>query len=143
MRLPVLMLTTGLLAACVQQPDDGRMPLPEMAQSSTIPSGASETPQNLTSERRMDDTDRTKCESEGGKIARVGMLQSEVCIKRYADAGKTCNDSDQCEGRCLAVVGSLPSPGKPLVGKCEADNNGFGCVSEIRSGKDVFGICTD
>ena len=41
------------------------------------------------------------CEEEGGVWGEFGTPAKEMCNIKTSDAGKTCTDSDQCEGYCV------------------------------------------
>lgn len=89
--------------------------------------------------------DAASCEAAGGFLAQRGKLQSRICVHPYADAGKTCRDSQECDGKC--VTSPQAEPGEPadgqLVGQCQADDALFGCYAEVVDGKRVRAICVD
>lgn len=85
--------------------------------------------------------ERAQCDSLGGEIQRAGLLGWEHCILPYADAGKTCSDSAECEGRCL--VNEMTDTGTALSGTCQADSNPFGCYTEMEDGEAGMAICVD
>lgn len=67
----------------------------------------------------------------------------------FADAGRSCTDSDQCVGRCLFDYGrraySLAGdpPAGPAAGRCEAEEGSLGCRSEVRNGRVQRPVCVD
>ncbi|MDR7102591.1 hypothetical protein [Croceicoccus sp. BE223] len=89
--------------------------------------------------------DAATCKAAGGFLDRRGRMQSEICVHPYADAGKACRDSQECDGKC--VTGASPEPGEAadgqLVGQCQADDALFGCYAEVVDGKRVRAICVD
>jgi hypothetical protein len=87
--------------------------------------------------------DVAACTANGGKVKPVCRMQKPACIFDYADAGKACSDSDQCQGRCVAAEGAMPEGGVAAKGVCEADNDVCGCSTEIVGGKAVAGRCVD
>jgi len=87
--------------------------------------------------------DVAACTANGGTVKPVCRMQKPACIFAYADAGKSCTDSDQCKGRCIAAEGAMPEGGATVAGICEADNDLCGCSTEIVGGKAVAGRCVD
>jgi hypothetical protein len=118
-------LAACVLAACTPS-----------AQPETSPQGAG--PQSFS--RDMNAADRAACTSAAGRVERRGRMGAELCIHAYADAGKQCTDSAQCQGKC--VSGGNPGT-PPVAGQCQADDRLFGCYSEIKGGKSVGAICID
>lgn len=89
--------------------------------------------------------DVAACEQAGGKVQQEGMLGMPRCVTPYKDAGKSCRDGDDCEGKCLgddAVTEYNAEPGK-LVGVCQANDSPFGCYAEIEDGSTQGMICVD
>ena len=79
-----------------------------------------------------------QCATSGGSIVNAGLVGAPACRITTADAGKLCNDSSECEGRCLVDDWEGDKPpriGADSKGKCEASNLTFGCFAEIRGGK--------
>jgi hypothetical protein len=87
--------------------------------------------------------DPTACAARGGEIRRVGRMQSERCIIRYADAGKQCTDGDQCAGDCRIEASPFPNAGQSAEGRCQAENQNFGCHANVEDGKATPAICID
>ncbi|CAN5196075.1 hypothetical protein BH10PSE2_BH10PSE2_21520 [soil metagenome] len=83
------------------------------------------------------------CVARGGEIRRVGRMQTPQCIIRYADAGKTCTDGDQCAGDCRIEGNSGVAPGTSVTGKCQADGDRFGCNTTVEDGKAAQTLCID
>jgi hypothetical protein len=130
----VLVAAFGALALVGCAPQDGPQP-------PTPPVGG-EKGQNQSYSRDMGTADRAACEAEGGSVQRRGMLGMEQCVHAYADAGKQCTDSSQCQGKCVGSAGAV-SPDKPASGTCQADDRLYGCYAEVRQGKAVNAICVD
>ena len=86
------------------------------------------------------------CARESGDYRRVCVAQEYMCVKRYADAGKSCRDSSECEGECRievttvcdeagkCVEPSLPKPGDAAIGACQADTDPCGSVIPVKGG---------
>ena len=84
------------------------------------------------------------CNTKGGVWKRVGLGQFYACVIAMPDAGKSCTDSSQCEGRCLTGAGGMPDEGnKQVTGSCQATNQPFGCFSEVENGVAGPGLCID
>jgi len=92
--------------------------------------------------RDMSVTDRAACTKGGGKVERRGRMGMELCVRPYADAGKTCTDSSQCDGKCIGNAGAAPDASQ-VAGQCQADDRLFGCYFEIKGGKAANAICVD
>jgi hypothetical protein len=130
----VLVAAFGALALVGCAPQDGpQRPVP--------PSGG-EKGENQSYNRDMGAEDRAACLAEGGTVQRRGMLGMEQCVHAYADAGKQCSDSAQCQGKCVGSAGAV-SPDKAASGTCQADDRLYGCYAEVRNGKAVAAICVD
>jgi len=85
--------------------------------------------------------DQDVCAAAGGEVRMEGMLGMYRCVKPYADAGKACRSSDDCEGKCLAS--GPEATGEEAVGACQANDSPFGCYAEIEDGKVANAICVD
>jgi len=86
--------------------------------------------------------DAASCAARGGEIRRVGRLQSEQCILKYADAGKPCTDSDQCAGDCRIEGNSGLNP-STVTGQCQVDSDRFGCHTPVEDGNAGATLCID
>ena len=83
------------------------------------------------------------CTANGGTITKVGRQQCHQCIISYADAGKSCQDSADCQGTC-EHKGEFIAPGLPnQVGQCTTDSSPFGCRQLIKKGVTQPAICVD
>jgi putative hemolysin len=109
---------------------------------SQAPQAASVPEANQSFARDMSAADRATCTSSGGRVERRGRLGAELCVKPFADAGKQCTDTSQCQGKCVGTADQASST-VPVSGQCQADNRLFGCYSEIKAGKAVNAICVD
>lgn len=83
------------------------------------------------------------CEARGGEIRRVGRLQSEQCVIRYADAGKACTSGGQCAGDCRIDQSPFPEAGQVAQGRCQAESQNFGCHANVENGRATSAICID
>ena len=109
--------------------------------SACVPAEAPDTEQPF--QTTLSDADRATCAADGGTVERRGRLGAELCVVPFADAGKSCTDSSQCEGQCIAEeTGPQPSAQNPK-GMCQADDRLFGCYSTIENGKIATTICVD
>jgi putative hemolysin len=85
--------------------------------------------------------DAATCSARGGEMRPVCRRQLPMCILPYADAGKSCRDDADCEGRCI-YRGDAPPGAANLTGKCQADNQPCGCTNFLSDGKSNI-ICVD
>ena len=94
-------------------------------------------PQSVANPRHVDPA---ACEASGGYVDRRGRGQFETCVHPYADAGQSCTDNQQCDGKCVTE----PDAGMTgVVGECQADDALFGCYAEVVDGAAVRAICVD
>jgi len=84
-----------------------------------------------------------ECISMGGKWVVLGLTypgKSASCDFRASDFGKSCADSTQCLGECLA-----PNEAKPeesTTGTCSEYLKVFGCFKYMKQGV-VESLCVD
>lgn len=81
---------------------------------------------------------RQDCVDAGGNWEAVGKMGLPDCIYSYADAGKKCSASSECEGNCIVteVDGSDP--------QCAENSDIFGCHSSIEEFEETGAImCVD
>ncbi len=104
---PVLLLAALLLGSCAPTPPDAPRVNPFWSQA------------------------RQDCVREGGRWGKGGLLQLEMCFPHYADAGKACTASSQCEGQCDADTR-----------QCTASFS-FGCQSYLDDNGETVSICSD
>jgi len=91
-----------------------------------------------------------RCKNSGGSYEGVGLAGNSMCIITYKDAGQSCTNSSQCEGRCIydgrnsngelnsgyiEFANNYKSGDKLQVnGYCEENNNPFKCSTEVING---------
>nr|WP_241093703.1 hypothetical protein [Xanthomonas sp.] len=86
--------------------------------------------------------DAASCAAQGGSMRPLGRRGLLRCVVPFADAGKACSDSDQCQGDCL--VATPVASGTPAQGTCQRDiSENFGCRQEVRGGVGASQICID
>jgi hypothetical protein len=83
------------------------------------------------------------CAARGGTWGPVGRLQAPSCVLPYADAGKACRDSDDCEGECRYAGEETLEAGQAVAGQCQVNSDRFGCFTRIEDGKAEPAICID
>ncbi|MEJ2795712.1 hypothetical protein WAE56_20100 [Iodobacter sp. LRB] len=83
------------------------------------------------------------CALEGGEIKQGGIMGHSYCVKPYPDAGKTCRDSTDCQGKCLAELGTPQAEDGKQTGHCQANTLPFGCYAEVKNGNIGPGLCVD
>lgn len=86
-----------------------------------------------------------RCAQSGGFLAKRGKRGNLMCVQPFADAGKACTSTKECQGRCLAVddSGGVPKLGEAAAGICQADDKLFGCFAELEQGKVKSSKCID
>ena len=83
---------------------------------------------------------RINCAIQQGEWTRTGLFgQAQFCVLAYPDAGKACQSSKDCIGRC--ILESLYQT-NPTEGVCEPDNNPFGCTDYFENGE-ISTMCVD
>lgn len=87
--------------------------------------------------------DAASCAARGGEIRRVGRLQSEQCVIKFADAATPCTDGSQCAGDCRVDQSPFPEAGAAATGRCQAESQNFGCHANVENGKATAAICID
>lgn len=87
-----------------------------------------------------------ECQEAGGKWMQVCLSRQYRCVRDYADGGKNCRDSSECEGSCVvdlttrcAAPGKcttpvVPEAGTPVFGTCERDDNPCGTQIIVEDG---------
>lgn len=117
--------------------------------SSCSPITNSDAPEDTQVQRKPNEADARvdseKCEAAGGHVERRGMLNRQMCVIPFADAGEACQDSRDCEGRCLTSprADKRHETGGGVVGSCQNDNTRFGCSTEVEDGVAGPGLCID
>ncbi len=86
-----------------------------------------------------------RCARAGGFLDQRGRRGNLMCVHPFADAGKACASTRDCQGRCLAVSdgGGLPGAGEAAAGRCQPDDKLFGCFAELEQGKVKSSMCID
>lgn len=86
-----------------------------------------------------------RCARAGGFLDQRGRRGNLMCVHPFADAGKACTSSKDCQGRCLAAHdgGALPGIGEAAPGRCQSDDKLFGCFAELDGGKVKSAMCID
>ncbi len=83
------------------------------------------------------------CQKQGGKLQKAGLAGCYTCIVEYADGGKTCSDSSECEGACLNYNNFAPADKPKQTGQCAKTNSPFGCYQRIEKGVAKHAMCVD
>lgn len=82
------------------------------------------------------------CLREGGEWKKVGRQQANACVLPASDAGKACQNSDECEVACVAENSQVKA-GKKVQGVCLESTNLFGCRAYISKGIVEPTLCVD
>lgn len=83
------------------------------------------------------------CRAQGGEVMKTGRAQCYRCVMSYADAGKACKDSADCQGACETSGEFINSGLANQIGQCASNNNPFGCRQTIEKGVAQSAICVD
>jgi len=75
--------------------------------------------------------DDKTCAAANGLCAYSGFCFGQACVKKTPDAGRTCTDSAQCVGGCLARPNTPPGPG---TGACSPTAITLGCHVWVSKG---------
>ena len=81
-------------------------------------------------------TNEADCLQRGGAWTTLGLPmpgKAKVCDLKTKDAGKSCTDSKQCEGVCLADKDA--EEGASTAGACSAYVAEFGTYKRVTAGK--------
>ena len=120
------------LAACTAPPPAETVSAPEAPKPQAV--------QKYVHDSRWD-TDAAACAAQHGAIQPVCLLGTRMCVINFTDAGKTCSDSSECQGRCLAVPKAERQ--ESVTGKCSPSNNPCGCISIVTKGVASPVMCID
>jgi putative hemolysin len=144
--LPVAALAALILAACQPMPQNDAATTAQLAEAEApqsipaLPEGADPA---LAAESSTQESEAA-CNARGGKLRRVGRLQSVQCVVSYPDAGQRCTDGDDCRGDCRVTGnGAVPAEGAAAVGQCQQTNMSFGCFTRVEDGKADATLCVD
>ena len=83
------------------------------------------------------------CTAKGGAFSQQGRLGCYQCVVTYTDAGKACQDSTDCQGKCKNTGEFIAANVKTQSGQCASDSSGFGCYQTIEKGVAQPAICVD
>lgn len=83
------------------------------------------------------------CTAKGGAFSQQGRLGCYQCVVDYTDAGKACQDSTDCQGKCKNTGEFIAANVKTQSGQCASDSSGFGCYQTIEKGVAQPAICVD
>jgi hypothetical protein len=87
---------------------------------------------------------QSACLAQGGHWGPICLLQRPACVLQFADAGKACTDSDQCQGACYAnPAGGAAQAGNAVTGACSANSNPCGCNARVEDGVALPVLCVD
>ncbi len=81
---------------------------------------------------------KTQCETHNATWGRWGLLGQTYCNQPLPDAGRVCNDNDQCQGYCIA-----DDPKNSRSGHCQTLTHHFGCFTTLESGNKGPALCID
>ena len=82
------------------------------------------------------------CQEQRGEVRRVCMFGQPMCVMPYSDADGPCQDSSDCEGKCL-YEGDPAEVGTEVSGSCQADDDPCGCFIEVANGRATHTVCVD
>lgn len=93
---------------------------------------------SISNFQKVANPDKEACEATKGQVWKPqGKAQIPACISTYSDAGKPCESSSDCQGRCMVT-----SPKRPAA--CASSSSRFGCGSSIEEFNKHGGIiCVD
>jgi hypothetical protein len=83
-----------------------------------------------------------QCRQRHGDYRRVCMLGRYSCVTRFADAGRRCRSSSDCQGRRCLYRGPGNVRG-PVTGQCVATSDPCGCFTTVENGRIAGGLCVD
>ena len=82
-----------------------------------------------------------KCATISGNWRPICMRGMPACVVTFKDAGKSCSDSSECSGRCIAKGGA--QPGTETRGICTTKSDPCGCFQLVTKGKADYALCAD
>jgi hypothetical protein len=98
--------------------------------------GCSDPAEPVAGEKPTIPTTEAECVAQGGSWRALGLPmpnKPKSCDLKAADAGKSCSDSSQCQGACLAPADA--TAGAATTGSCSAYLANFGNVVLVTDGK--------
>ncbi len=87
------------------------------------------------------DRDPAACKAMNGVIQPVCLMGHPQCVVEFSDGGKTCSDSSDCQGRCVAD--SSAQMMQPAKGTCAKTSYPCGCFSLVVNGVAQPTLCID
>ena len=89
--------------------------------------------------------DEQSCRAAGGNWRPVCMMGTLACVVRFNDAGKTCRDGNECQGRQCRYEGKEAGAvtGREATGKCLEQSDPCGCFTLVEDGKIMGTLCAD
>jgi len=88
-------------------------------------------------------SDQAGCLVQKGDWAPICRMQKAACVLNFSDAGKSCTDSDQCQGNCYTDPSQGARQGEAATGKCAMNSNPCGCNSRVEDGVATPTLCVD
>ena len=104
---------------------------------------------NANKDMRKIPDDKKSCLDAGGQWGRIGLYPEEQCNLPTNDGGKSCSDSKECKGTCIAELTqeqqSRISKGESLntSGKCNTWKVTVGCIPVVSQGRVDGILCID
>ena len=137
----IAMLMAFWLSACSVTPVTLTAPLP----SSSDSTASVETTDPLTYQACVYPPNELvqACTAKGGAFSQQGRLGCYQCVVTYTDAGKACQDSSDCQGKCKNTGEFLDASTKNQSGQCASDSSPFSCYQTIEEGVTQPAICVD
>ena len=83
------------------------------------------------------------CAAQNGAFSQQGRRGCYQCVLSYTDAGKVCQDSADCQGKCKKTGEFTDASVKNQSGQCASDSSPFGCYQTIEKGVAQPAICVD
>jgi hypothetical protein len=93
---------------------------------------------------------KAQCEDVGGLWGPAGIFPKPICKVPTRDGGRTCGDTEECEGMCVADL--TPAERNQLsrmrvaltkLGHCTPYSPVFGCMAIVRKGRLTGLTCGD
>lgn len=81
------------------------------------------------------------CTARGGQWLRDGLRGQLLCRIPNRDAGRSCQNNSDCQGRCFAPAGT--PVGESVQGKCSPHKPYFGCYAQVEAGRATPSLCVD
>lgn len=106
---------------------------PAVTEEQNSSNNPSESSENLAKE----------CLAKGGTYIKQGRLQMYRCVMQFSDAGKSCSDSANCQGKCTSSDTSIAAGTSNVTGICATNDSPFGCHQSIEGGVAKGFLCVD